>query len=57
VEYHVDSISGGADAVVKVMVKLKSKDRLVTAQGAGTDIVLASVDALVSGLNSLMAKR
>jgi len=57
VEYHVDSISGGADAVVKVMVKLKSKDRLVTAQSAGTDIVLASVDALVNGLNSLMAKR
>ena len=57
VEYHVDSISGGTDAVVKVMVKLKSKDRVVTAQGAGSDIVLASVDALVSGLNSLMAKR
>lgn len=57
VEYHVDSISGGTDALVKVMVKLKSKDRVITAQGAGSDIVLASVDALVSGLNSLMAKR
>ncbi len=57
VEYHVDSISGGADAVVKVMVKLKSKDRIITSQGAGTDIVLASVDALVNGLNSLMTRR
>jgi len=57
VEYHVDSISGGADAVVKVMVKLKSKDRIITAQAAGTDIVLASVDALVNGLNSIMRRK
>ena len=57
VEYHVDSISGGTDAVVKVLVKLKSKDRLVTAQGAGSDIVLASVEALVNGLNSIMSRK
>jgi len=51
VEYHVNSISGGTDAVVEVMVKLKSRDKIITAQGAGTDIILASVDALVNGLN------
>jgi len=55
-EYHVDSISGGTDAVVQVMVKLKSKDRIITAQGAGADIVLASVDALVNGINLIMRK-
>jgi len=53
IEYHVDSISGGTDAVVDVMVKLKSKDKIITAKGAGTDIVLASVDALVVGINSI----
>lgn len=57
IEYHVDSISGGTDAVVKVLVKIKSKDKIVTAQGAGTDIVLASVDALVNGLNTAMRKK
>jgi (R)-citramalate synthase len=57
VEYHVDSISGGTEAVVKVMVKLKSGGKVVTAQGAGSDIVLSSVDALVNGLNSLMRKK
>jgi len=55
-EYHVDAISGGSDAIVKIMVKLKSKDRIVTAQGAGADIVLASVDAMVNGINSIMAR-
>jgi len=55
-EYHVDSISGGTDAVVQVMVKLKSKGKIITAQGAGADIVLASVDALVNGINLIMKK-
>jgi len=55
-EYHVDSISGGTDAVVQVMVKLKSKDRIITAQGAGADIILASVDALVNGINLITRK-
>ncbi|RLI93259.1 MAG: 2-isopropylmalate synthase [Candidatus Altiarchaeales archaeon] len=54
VEYHVDSISGGTDAVVEVMVKLRSRDRIITARGAGSDIVLASVDALVNGINLIM---
>jgi D-citramalate synthase len=53
-EYHVDSISGGTDALVQVMVKLKSKDKIITAQGAGSDIILASVDALVNGINLIM---
>ena len=54
-EYHVDAISGGTDAVVRIEVKLRSKDRIVTAQGTGADIVLASVDAMINGLNSIMA--
>jgi D-citramalate synthase len=53
-EYHVDSVSGGTDAVVRITVKLKSKGKVVTAQGAGADIVLASVEAMVNGLNSIM---
>jgi len=37
------------------MVKLKSRDKIITAQGAGSDIVLASVDAMINGLNSIMS--
>jgi len=53
-EYHVDAISGGSDAVVRIEVKLRSKDRIVTAQGTGADIILASVDAMVNGINLIM---
>ncbi len=56
IEYHVDSISGGTDAVVEVMVKLRSKDKIITAQGAGSDIILASVDALINGINLIMRR-
>lgn len=53
-EYHVDSVSGGTDAVVRILVKLKSKGKIITAQGAGADIILASVDAMINGLNAVI---
>ena len=53
-EYHVDAVSGGSDAVVTIEVKLKSKGRIVTAQGTGADIILASVDAMINGINLIM---
>ncbi|ODS42715.1 MAG: 2-isopropylmalate synthase [Candidatus Altiarchaeales archaeon IMC4] len=53
-EYHVDAVSGGTDALVRIEVKLKSRGKIVTAQGSGSDIVLASVDAMINGLNTIM---
>jgi (R)-citramalate synthase len=55
-EYHVDAVSGGTDALVRILVTLKSGGRLVTAEGAGTDIVLASVDAMINGLNAIILR-
>ncbi|MFH0860006.1 MAG: 2-isopropylmalate synthase [Candidatus Altiarchaeota archaeon] len=54
-EYHVDAVSGGSDALVRIEVKLKSKDKIVTAQGTGADIILASVDAMINGINLIMS--
>lgn len=54
-EYHVDAISGGSNAVVRIEVKLKSKGKIVTAAGTGTDIILASVDAMINGINLIMS--
>ncbi|WOF16987.1 2-isopropylmalate synthase [Methanoplanus sp. FWC-SCC4] len=53
-EYHVDAISGGADAMVDVTVKLRKDGRILTSRGARTDIVEASVEAVVSGMNRLL---
>jgi (R)-citramalate synthase len=55
-EYHVDAVSGGTDALVRILVKLKSRGSIVTAEGAGTDIVLASVDAMINGLNAIIMR-
>ncbi len=56
-EYHVDAVSGGTDAVVRILVKLKSRGKIVTAEGAGADIVLASVDAMINGLNAIILRQ
>lgn len=52
-EYHVDAITGGADALVNVVVKMSRGDRTITASGVSEDIVLASLYALINGVNRL----
>jgi len=54
-DYYVKSITGGTNAVVEVVLRLRRGDRTVTATGAHADIVMASVEAFVSGMNTLMA--
>ncbi len=52
-EYHVDAITGGTDALVNVVVKISRGDKTMTASGVSEDIVMASVYALVNGVNRL----
>ncbi|WP_048085774.1 2-isopropylmalate synthase [Archaeoglobus veneficus] len=54
VSYRVDAITGGTDALVDVIVQLRRGDRIVTARGARTDIIMASVEAMLEGLNMLI---
>lgn len=53
-EYHVDAITGGTNALVEVWVTMVSGDRKITARGAGADIIMASVEAVLEGINRLM---
>ena len=55
-QYHVKAITGGSDAVVEVVVRLRRDERIVTATGVHGDIVTASVDAMLSGMNMLLSK-
>jgi D-citramalate synthase len=49
--YQVEAITGGTDAVVNVQVRLRQGDKLVTSRGTNEDIVMASVDAYLKGVN------
>jgi (R)-citramalate synthase len=53
-EYHVDAISGGTDALVDVTVKLSKDGKIITSRGARTDIIMASVEAVIAGMNRLL---
>ncbi len=54
VSYRVDAITGGTDALVDVIVQLRRGNKVVTARGARTDIIMASVEAMMEGLNMLI---
>jgi D-citramalate synthase len=53
-EYHVDAVTGGTNALVEVWVTMAMGDRTITARGAGADIIMASVEAVLEGINRLM---
>jgi len=52
--YSVKAITGGTNAVTEVAVSLSKGDRKATAAGVNEDIVIASVEAMISGMNVLM---
>ncbi len=53
-EYKVYAVTGGTDAVVDVQVTMTMADKEKHARGAGADIVRASVEAVIDGINQLM---
>jgi len=53
--YHVDAITGGTDAVVTVEVTMSRDDYSVTVATSDADITRASVEAMVEGLDRLLA--
>ncbi len=52
--YSVKAITGGTNAVTEVAVSLSKGERKATAMGVNEDIVIASVEAMLSGMNVLM---
>jgi D-citramalate synthase len=49
--YQVEAITGGTDAVVNVEVRLRQAEKIITSRGINEDIVMASVDAYLKGVN------
>jgi 2-isopropylmalate synthase len=57
-DFRIEAITGGADALAEVTIGVEDEDgRVVTAHAASTDIVTASVDALVTAINILLDKK
>jgi D-citramalate synthase len=52
-QYHVKAITGGTDAMVEVVVRMRKGNRTITAMGVREDIVKASMEAVLSGMNVL----
>lgn len=56
-EYHVDAITGGTDALIDVVVKLKHNGDIITARSTQPDIIMASVEAYLSGINKILTTK
>ena len=56
-EYRLEAITGGSNAVAEVVIKVEDeKGNLVSARAAREDIVMASVEAMINGINKLLIK-
>ncbi len=57
-EYHLDAITGGSRALAGVTVKLEDdENNLYIAKGVREDVVIASVEAMINGINRYFAGR
>jgi isopropylmalate/citramalate/homocitrate synthase-like protein len=55
-KFSMKAITGGTDAVADVTVLMKRGDRYVTSNGVNGDTVMASVEAILKGMNRLLTK-
>ena len=55
--YQVKAITGGADALAEVTIRLEENGRTVVGQGTDLDTLVASVKAYIHALNRLALKR
>jgi 2-isopropylmalate synthase len=52
-DYRIEAVTKGKDALGEVGLKLKAKDKIVSAHGSSTDIIEASIRAYLAALNKI----
>ncbi|MFC1571920.1 alpha-isopropylmalate synthase regulatory domain-containing protein, partial [Candidatus Margulisiibacteriota bacterium] len=57
VDYSIQAITGGTDALGEVTVRIKDKNRIYVGHGADTDIIVASAKAYLAAINRLLFNR
>jgi 2-isopropylmalate synthase len=56
-EYRLEAITGGSNAVAEVVIKVEDEEgHIVSARAAREDIVMASVEAMINGINKCLIK-
>ena len=56
-EYRIEAATGGSDAMGEVIIKVEDKDGdVVSARAVDEDIVMASVEAMIDGINKSLLK-
>jgi 2-isopropylmalate synthase len=56
-EYRLEAITGGSNAVAEVIIKVEDENgNIVSARAAREDIVMASVEAMINGINKCLLK-
>lgn len=55
IEFSVQSVTAGIDAIGEVTIRLKYGDRIFSGHAANTDIIVASAQAYINALNRLYA--
>jgi 2-isopropylmalate synthase len=56
-EYRLEAITGGSNAVAEVVIKVEDeKGNIVSSRAAREDIVMASVEAMINGINKCLIK-
>ena len=57
-EYRLEALTGGSDAVAEVIIKVEDiHGNIVSSRSANEDIVKASVNAMITGINRLLRMR
>lgn len=57
-EYKLEAITGGTNADAEVLIKIEDENgNISTASSQGSDIVMTSVDAMISGINEVMLRK
>jgi 2-isopropylmalate synthase len=57
-DFRIEAISGGSDAIAEVTIGVEDeKGKIISARSASPDIVIASVDALITALNIMLKSK
>ena len=57
-EYRLEATTGGSDALAEVLIKVEdSEGNIISARAAREDVVIASVEAMIEGINKTLIKR